>query len=84
MIICVQHRADGADRNIEPAGDLAVGSLKLTRMGGGVVEVGGEPRTVAAECMQLCRETIATLIRQIAALDRSLQRVDRKRQTSGG
>ena len=54
----LQHRLDGANRRVEPVGELAIGRLQPAGARGFAVERGGELAAVATERLQLLRQRV--------------------------
>jgi hypothetical protein len=77
-------RADGADRGIQPFGDLAVGALQPPRLDQRTVEFVGEPRTVGAERLDPARQFVLVAVGVAAPFGRRLERVERQHQAPRG
>src|SRR5258708_5332765 len=77
----MEYRADGADRRIQPFGDLAVGALQPARFHQRSVELVGEPRSIRAERLNPHRQLILVAVGLAPPLDRAFQRVQRRHQT---
>ena len=76
----IEHRADGADRRIQPFGDLAIGALQPARLHQRSVEFVGQPRAVGAERLDPGRQFVLVAIGFAPPLDRAFQRVERRHQ----
>src|ERR1700722_1975769 len=82
-IAYLDHGTDSLDRGVETPGDLVIGGFQRTRAGRDRVEIGGEPGTVGAQCMQLIGQPLLGLLGLAPPLRRRLQPVKRQHQTLG-
>src|ERR1700688_1189099 len=81
LLVGVQHRLDAGDGGVQPLSDLAVAGLQPPRARGFAIERGGEPGAVNAQRMELARQPLLVAVGLAPALDRGIERVERKRQT---
>jgi len=79
-----EQRAKLGHCGIEPPRDVATDVLERAGARGGVIELGGKPRTVIAERMQLGSERRLLPVGDLAPLDRGRERIERERKTSAG
>ena len=80
----IEHRADGADRRIEPFGDLAIGALQPPRFHQRSVEFVGEPRAIRAQRLDPARQFVLVAVGVAPPLHRAFQRVERRHQPPRG
>jgi len=73
------HRIDG---KVEATRDLAARALDTPRPRHLGIKIGGKPRTVCAECLDLSTERIAAGL--APPLQRSLERIERRGKTPAG
>jgi hypothetical protein len=78
MFVSFDHRADGIDRDVEPPTDLAIRVLQGARARRLGVEIGGKPRPIGTEGLELCRKRVLAPIALAPALERSLKRIQRQ------
>src|SRR5262245_61129047 len=83
-LVAGEHGADGIDRSIESLGDFAVGALQGASAGGGGIKLGGEPRAVGAQRVQLGGERRLAPVGLAPALDRGRERVECKCEPPAG
>ena len=73
-----EHGADGIDRDVKPSCDFAICGLELARIRRRRVEIGGQPRAVAAQSLQLRDQRGFATIGLAPALDRRIECVERR------
>src|SRR5271155_5048586 len=81
LLIGYQHAADRFDCLVDPLCDLPVGGFEPARPRRRMIEFAGEPRPIGAERVDLCEQCLMVAIEFAAPLGRSLQRIERERQT---
>src|SRR5258708_4528796 len=77
-VVGLDDGTDGLDGGMEAAGDLVVGGFQRAGPRRHGVEVGGEPRAIRAERVQLIGQAQVGAIGLAAALRRSLEPVERQ------
>src|SRR5690242_7668132 len=80
-LVRVEDRLNRADRRIQPFGDLAIGRLEAARPCSFAVEGCSEARAIYAQSVHLGGKTFLVPVRLLAPFDRSVERVERERQT---
>jgi hypothetical protein len=71
---------DGFNRLADSCSDVAIGSFKRTRPSGGLIELAGKPRAIAAERMDLAHQRCPLAIGLQTPLGGGLKRIERKRK----
>jgi hypothetical protein len=80
-LVQIQNRLNRGNRGIQSLGDFSIGRFKAARTSSLAVERGRKTRAVEAQCLNLGSESFFAPISLLPPLDRSIESVERKRET---
>src|SRR5262249_36799488 len=81
LAMCLNDPADRIDGGVEPMGDFPVRALERAHPRGLSIEIGGKPRAIRAECLELGPERLLAAVGIAPTLQRRFQRIERQGET---